>query len=396
MISNRQLFLRHIAQTSDDPMLVEISHGKGVFLYNPEGKRYFDFISGIAVSNVGHCAPEVVQALRDQSEKYLHSMVYGEFVMSPQVKFAEKLVGLLGPELDSIYFVNSGSEAVEGGLKLAKKFTGRSHIVSMNHSYHGSTHGALSVTGAPELKAGYGPFLPNVTFIDFNDAEALSAITDQTACIIVEAVQGEAGIIWPQDGYLQAIRKRCDETGALLIIDEIQTGQGRAGAMYAHQRFDVRPDILLLAKGLGGGMPLGAFIASKKVMGVLTHDPVLGHISTFGGHSMSCTAGLAALEKIINEELIAQIPAKEALIRKKLAHPKVKEIRGAGLMFAAVVDNFEQVKAVIESCLELGLITDWFLHCDYAIRIAPPLTISLSELEESLDILITALDRLPD
>lgn len=391
MPSERALFLRHVAQTSESPMLIEVARAEGVYLYAPDGKPYLDLISGIAVANVGHCAPPVVQAVQEQAARYMHTMVYGEYVLSPQVKFAAALAAALGPRLDITYFVNSGAEAVEGALKLSKKYTGRQRIIAYHNSYHGSTHGALSVTGSPTLKAGYGPFLPQVTHIEFNQLADLEQIDSETACVIVEPIRGEAGIQLPAPGYLQALRQRCDQTGTLLIFDEIQTGFGRTGAMFAHQLLDIRPDILLLAKGMGGGMPIGAFISRAEIMQVLTHDPVLGHISTFGGHPVSCAAGLAALKMIQEEKLLDGIPEKAKLIQALAAVPGVLEVRGLGLMWAVEVGSFEKVLAIIAHCVEKGLITDWFLHCNTAIRIAPPLVITLQELETGLSILAQAI-----
>lgn len=391
--SQRELFLRNLGQTSESPMLVEIERAEGCWQYGPNGEKYLDFISGIAVSNVGHCAPEVVKAVQEQAGKYMHSMVYGEFVLSPQVKLAEKLVEVLNSSLDNVFLVNSGSEAVEGGLKLAKKYTGRSEIVACHHSYHGSTHGALSVTGAPDLKAGFGPFLPGISFIRHNVIADLQSITEKTAAFIIEPIQGEAGVRMPDPGYLEAVRKRCDETGTLLIFDEIQTGFGRTGSLFAHQGFGVVPDILLLAKGMGGGMPIGAFISRKEIMHRLTHDPVLGHISTFGGHPVSAAASLATLNKILDEKLLDAIPAKEAMIREKLSVAPFREIRGQGLMFAADLGSFDHVLSTIHNATAHGLITDWFLHCGEAVRIAPPLIITMEELEWGLDTLLKCVQK---
>lgn len=385
MTSNRQLFLRHMGQTSESPMLVEVDRAAGVYLYGPEGQRYLDLISGIGVSNVGHHAPEVVRAVQEQAARYMHAMVYGEFVLSPQTQLAAKLCQLLDDQLDNVYFTNSGSEAIEGALKLSKKYTGRQEILSFHHSYHGSTHGALSVTGSPELKEGYGPFLPGVRFLTFNSFADLDQITTATACVLVEPIRGEAGVEMPQPCWLQALRDRCTQTGALLILDEIQTGMGRTGSLFAHQAYQVVPDVLVLAKGLGGGMPLGAFIAAQRIMRVLTHEPVLGHITTFGGHPVSCAAGLAALNKILDEDLLARIPAKEALIRKIMDIPQVLEIRGKGLIFALEIGSFDRVLEIIAQCTQAGIITDWFLHCNTAIRIAPPLVITEAELREGLE-----------
>lgn len=393
MISLRELFLRHVAQTSDEPMAIEVERAEGVYVYDTAGKKYFDLISGIAVSNVGHRAPEVIQAIKDQCDKYLHTMVYGEFVMSPQVLLAKKITEVLDSRLDSMYFVNSGSEATEGALKIAKKYTGRSEIVAFDRSYHGSTHGALSVTGAPELKEGYGPFLPGINFIRFNEPTDLSQITEKTAAVIVELVRGEAGVELPVPGYLHALQARCREVGALLIADEIQTGFGRTGHLFVHKAFDLDPDIMLIAKGMGGGMPIGAFVAPFEIMSVIRREPVLGHISTFGGHPVPCAASLATLNKILDERLIEKVPEKEALIRSKLTHPSIQEVRGMGLMFAIQLDSFERVLEVIHHCTATGVITDWFLHASDCVRIAPPLTITLEELGAALDILMDALEH---
>lgn len=390
-MTQREFFLRHVAQTSQSPLMIEIERAEGCFLHAPDGKRYLDLISGIGVSNVGHCAPEVVKAVQDQAARYMHTMVYGEFVLTPQVELARLLAEQLGEGLDSVYFVNSGSEAVEGALKLAKKFTGRQGIVAMNRSYHGSTHGALSVTGAAGLKAGFGPFLPGVVFTDFGSQEAIEAIQAETAAIIIEPIQGEAGVRVGEEAWLNAVRKRCDATGTLLIFDEIQSGYGRTGTLFAWQRFGIRPDILLMAKGMGGGMPIGAFVSRPEVMQVLTHDPVLGHITTFGGHPVSCAASLAALRKILDERLMDRVPVLEAIIWEELSGPGVLGLRGRGLMFAAEVGSFDRVLRVIAKCLEEGVLTDWFLHCDTAIRIAPPLVIEETDLRQGLQILAKAI-----
>ncbi|MFM2376469.1 MAG: hypothetical protein RLZZ165_1566 [Bacteroidota bacterium] len=387
-MNDRQLFLRHVAQTSQAPLLLEVARASGCFLYTPDGKQYLDLISGIGVSNVGHCAPEVVAAVQQQAAQYMHTMVYGEFVLTPQVELAALLAQQLGPGLDNVYFVNSGSEAVEGGLKLAKKATGRQEIIAFHHSYHGSTHGALSVTGAPVLKEGYGPFLPGVSFHGFGTQAAVDAVSHSTAAVIVEPVQGEAGARVAEAGWLRALRDRCDETGAKLIFDEIQTGFGRTGNLFAWQGFQVRPDILLMAKGMGGGMPIGAFVASREVMQTLTHDPVLGHITTFGGHPVSCAASLAGLRKILAENLAGAVPRLEEIIRTELQSSRgVLELRGKGLLYAVELGSFEKILAVIARGLERGVLTDWFLHCNTALRIAPPLVISEDELRSGLRIL---------
>ncbi|KAA8482269.1 acetylornithine/succinyldiaminopimelate/putrescine aminotransferase [Arcticibacter tournemirensis] len=387
MISLRQLFLLNNAQTSSTPRLLEIERAEGIYLFGPSGKAYMDLVSGFAVSNVGHCHPAVVKAVKDQAERYMHVAVYGEYVQSPQVLYAEKLISVLPAALNSVYFVNSGAEATEGALKLAKRFTGRSKIVSCYQAYHGSTHGALSVMGNEYYKQAYRPLLPNVHFIHFNESADLDLIDHDTACVIVESIQGEAGVRVPENAYMQALRKRCDETGALLIMDEIQTGFGRTGKLFAFEHFGIHPDILLLAKGIGGGMPIGAFIASREIMDCLKDNPILGHITTFGGHPVSCAAGLATLNTILEENMVAEVGKKEALFRTLLSKPPIREVRGMGLMLCIQIDTFAQVEAVSKKCLEEGIIVDWFLHCDTALRIAPPLTITEPEIREACRII---------
>ena len=387
----RQLFLANNAQTTDFPLLLEFERAEGIYMYNKEGKAYTDLISGIGVSNLGHSNPYVVNAIKEQLDKYMHLMVYGEYVQTPQVRFAEKLVSLLPANLQSVYFTNSGAEAVEGALKLAKRFTGRQQIIACNNSYHGSTHGALSVMGNEEFKRAYRPLLPGVGFIRFNDVIDLDLITDKTACVIVETVQGEAGIRVPEIAYMQALRRRCDETGTLLILDEIQAAFGRTGKLFAFEHFGIEPDILLLAKALGGGMPVGAFISSNKIMGALKENPILGHITTFGGHPVCCAAGLVALEVLLNENLIAGVVEKEALFKSLLIHPAIKEVRGKGLMLAAEFESFELNKKIIDRCIENGVITDWFLHCSNSMRIAPPLIITHDEIKKACDVILEAI-----
>jgi acetylornithine/succinyldiaminopimelate/putrescine aminotransferase len=386
MSSERARFLRHVAQTSPGPLMIEVARAEGVYLYGPDGQRYTDLISGIGVANVGHGHPAIVRAVQDQAARYLHTMVYGEYVLAPQVALATALATQLGPGLDQVYFTNSGAEAVEGALKLAKKVTGRSGIVSFERSYHGSTLGAMSVSGGPQFKEGYGPMVPGVTHIEFNNSTALAAITEATACVLVEPIRGEAGVQLPAPGYLSALRARCDAVGALLIFDEIQSGYGRTGSLYAFQQLGVRPDILLTAKGMGGGMPLGAFISRAELMQVFTHDPVLGHITTFGGHPVSCAAGLAALAVLLEPGFLAAVPGKGAMVERLADVPGVLEVRGIGLMRAVELGSFERVQRVIAHCLAHGVITDWFLHCDTALRVAPPLTITEEELDAALDV----------
>lgn len=388
----RNLFYSHVAQTSPEPLGLEIASGRGSYLYAPDGTAYLDLISGIAVSNVGHSAPEVVAAVQQQAAAYMHTMVYGEHIQAPQVRYATRLVELLGENLNTVYFTNSGSEAVEGALKIAKKYTQRTEIIACHNAYHGSTHGALSVTDS-WIKEGYAPFLPEVRHIPFNDFQALSHITERTACFIVEPIQGEAGIILPAAGYLQAVQQRCREVGAIFILDEIQTGFGRTGAYFAHQKYGIMPDILLLGKALGGGMPLGAFIGRRELMSIISHNPILGHITTFGGHPLSCAAGLAAFNKLIDENLLASLPAKERLLQQRLTHSAIREVRGTGLMYVAVLDTFEHTYAAMHACLRRGVLTDWFLNMSFGLRICPPLTISERELAEGCDIVCAALSE---
>ncbi len=392
MVTLRQLFLANNAQTTDFPLLLEIERAVGVYMYDVQGKPYIDLISGIGVSNLGHGNPYVIKAIKEQVDKYMHLMVYGEYVQTPQVRFAEKLVSLLPEHLDSVYFVNSGAEAVEGALKLAKRFTGRSQIIACHNSYHGSTQGALSVMGNEDYKQAYRPLLPGINFIRFNNVDDLHLITKQTACVIIETVQGEAGIRVPDKTYMQALRKRCMETGTLLILDEIQAAFGRTGKLFAFEHFDIVPDILVLAKALGGGMPIGAFIAPKELMSSLKENPILGHITTFGGHPVCCAAGLAAIEVLLSDNLIEQVDVKAALFRQLLVHPAIKEVRGKGLMLAVELENFELNKKIIDRCIENGVIVDWFLHCTNSMRIAPPLIIAPDEIRKACEVIIEAIN----
>lgn len=393
MLSQRQLFLLNNAQTSSSPRLLEIERAEGMYLYDHQGNSYMDLVSGFAVSNTGHRHPKVVKAIKDQVDKYLHLTVYGEFIQSPQVKFAEKLSSILPASLSSVFFVNSGAEATEGAMKLAKRFTGRSEIIACTNSYHGSTQGALSVMGNEYYKQAYRPLLPGIRFIEFNNASHLDQISTETAALIMETIQGEAGIRVPDAGYMKELRKRCTETGTLLILDEIQTGFGRTGKMFGFEHFNIIPDILLLAKGMGGGMPIGAFISGNDIMSTLKENPILGHITTFGGHPVSCAAGLANLEVIIQEDLMRGVQAKERLFRKSLDHPQIREIRGKGLMLSIQLDTFEQVENVSKQCEENGIIIDWFLHCDTALRIAPPLIITESEIRKACAVIVEAIEH---
>jgi len=392
MLTNRQLFLQHLGQTSVTPMMLEIARAEGIYMYGPDGRKYIDLISGVSVSNTGHRHPRVVKAVKDQVDLYMHLMVYGEIIQSPQVKYASLLSSVLPPALSSCYFVNSGSEAVEGALKLAKRYTGKSRIVYFKNSYHGSTHGPLSIQGSEHYRNSFRPLLPDTFGIGFNDESSLDSITSSTACVIVEPVQGEAGIIFPENDFLSKLRERCNATGALLIFDEIQTGFGRLGHLFAIDRFGVVPDILLLAKALGGGMPLGAFISSSAIMSSLVTNPSLGHITTFGGHPVSCAAGLASLEVIIEDELVNRAKAMSAVFKSELKHPLIKEIRGEGLFLAIRVTDPSYIPYIIEHAPDFGLVLDYFLFNGDSFRIAPPLIITEHEVIEACSLLKQLLD----
>jgi acetylornithine/N-succinyldiaminopimelate aminotransferase len=390
MLTQRQLFLANNAQTTDFPLLLEFERAEGVYMYNAEGKAWIDLISGIGVSNIGHGNAEVITAIKEQLDKYMHLMVYGEYVQTPQVLFAHKLSSLLPPTLQSVYFTNSGAEAIEGAMKLAKRHTGRNQIIACHNAYHGSTQGALSVMGNEDFKQAYRPLLPGIKFIRFNEAEDLQLITEETACIIIEPIQGEAGIRISDAAYVHALRNRCDETGTLLVLDENQTAFGRTGKLFAFEHYGIIPDILVLGKALGGGMPLGAFIASTGIMGALKNNPILGHITTFGGHPVCCASGLASLEVLLRDNLIEQVARKEALFKTLLIHPAIKEVRGKGLMLAAEMESFELLKKVIDHSIAQGIVIDWFLHCSNAMRIAPPLIITDEQIKQACAIIMQA------
>jgi acetylornithine/N-succinyldiaminopimelate aminotransferase len=389
----RQDFFEHVAQTSDYSIGLEVERAEGIYLIGPDERKTIDFISGICVSNLGHGLPEIVRAVQAQAARYLHPMVYGEVIMSPQVAYATRLAECLGGNLQSVYFGNSGAESIEGALKIAKKYTGRSQIISCWNAYHGSTHGALSVTGNEEMKEGYGPMLPDVSFIRFNELADLGNITAQTAAVIVEIIQGAGGVVMPQEGYLAALKKRCEAMGALLIVDEIQTGLGRTGTLFAHQWAGIEPDILVLAKALGGGMPLGAFITRQEVMAVIRKDPVLGHITTFGGHPVSCAAGLAALGYLLAHKLMEKIPALENILLNMLQHPAIKELRGRGLMYALLFEDFATAERVRAIALQKGLLTIGFLNIDHGLRLTPPLTIGEAEMRHSCQVLLDSIEE---
>ena len=391
-MNQRAVFLKHVAQTSSAPLALEIVKAEGCRMWDAAGKEYLDLIAGISVCNVGHRHRNVVKAIKEQADAYLHLLVYGELVQSPQVQYAQLLTKHLPPSLDSVYFTNSGTEATEGAMKLAKRVTGRPNILAFQNSYHGSTQGALSVMGDEYWRNAYRPLLPGIDHAVYNSLEALEMITEQTACVIAETIQAEAGVNCPDKEWLQALRRRCTETGALLVLDEIQCGFGRNGTLWAFEQFDVVPDVLLLGKALGGGMPLGAFIASRGLMWKLTENPVLGHITTFGGHPVCCAAGKAAFEVLLDEELLKQVPVKEDLFRQLLRHPKIRNVNARGLMIAVEFDNFEFNKKVIDTCITNGVLTDWFLFASHCLRIAPPLTITPEEIKRACEIILVSVD----
>ncbi|TVQ01679.1 MAG: aspartate aminotransferase family protein [Balneolaceae bacterium] len=383
MASDLQSFYRHIAQTSDNPMGLEIDRAEGCFLFTTDGKRYVDLISGIAVSSLGHRHPAVTNAIRNQVDRHLHVMVYGEFIQAPQSRFAKLLCDQLPEQLDRVYFVNSGTEAIEGALKLAKKFTGRHKLVAFHNSYHGDTHGSLSVTGRNIYRDPYQPLLPDVHFIDFNDPAALKEIDDSTAAVIMEPIQGEGGIIPAEKEWLKAVRKHCDQAGALLIFDEIQTGFFRTGSLFAFQYYDVIPDILCLAKAMGGGMPIGAFVSSSKIFEVFKYDPPLNHVTTFGGHPVSCAAAHANLSVLLSEDFAAKAAAIESTARKMLKGRGITELRGRGAMLGLQLRDSDLTAKVVKDCFSMGIILGWTLHSNSLIRIAPPLIIELEHLQEN-------------
>ncbi|MBE5322245.1 aspartate aminotransferase family protein [Pedobacter sp. MR2016-19] len=383
MLTQRQLFLQHNAQTSPEPLMLEFVRAKGIYIYDAQNKKHIDLIAGIGVSNVGHCHPAVVKAIQDQAETYMHLMVYGEYVQTPQVNFAKALAEILPESLSCTYFLNSGTEAVEGAMKLAKRYTGRKGFIACKNAYHGSTQGAESLMESDFYSSGYGPFLPHVSFIEHNNLADLEKITTEIAAVFIEPIQGEAGIRVADLKYMQALRDKCTATGTLLIFDEIQSGFGRSGKMFAFQHYNVVPDVLLLAKGIGGGMPIGAFISSLAIMSVLSHTPILGHMTTFGGHPVCCAAGLATLRTLVDGHIVDEVEEKGQLFKQLLKHPAIKEIRGKGLMLAVEFENFEINKKIIDACILDGVLSDWFLHCSNSMRIAPPLIITEEEIKEA-------------
>ena len=393
-ISQRQLFFSHVAQTSPEPMALEIDKAEGVYLFGADGKRYIDFISGISVSNVGHRHPKVIEAIQEQLNKHMHVMVYGEFIQSPQVKLADALSKTLPGNLDSIFFVNSGSEATEGVIKLIKRATGRKKIIAFKNSYHGSTNGALSLMSDEYFSSAYQPLLPHIEFLNPNDESELTKIDSETAGVFVELIRGEAGAIALDKTFVSKLKVQCEQAGALLVVDEIQSGFGRSGKFWTCEHYNLIPDVILMAKGMGGGMPIGAFAANQSLMKELSHNPVLGHITTFGGHPVSCMASLATLG-IVNEVLATKhIQECENIIREELTHPKIKSINGIGLLLAGELNSKEENFTFIKNCNQDGLITDWFLFADHKFRIAPPLTITKDELRSALEIVKSNLDKL--
>lgn len=392
-MNQRELFLRHVAQTSAAPLALEITKAAGAVLRDVNNKEYIDLIGGISVANVGHRHPKVIDAIHQQLDSYMHIMVYGEFVEAPQVQYARYLAQHLPQSLNSVYFTNSGAEAVEGAMKLAKRATNRTRIIACENSYHGSTQGALSIIGSEYWRNAYRPLLPGILHLQYNSQELIDAIDTNTACIILETVQAEAGIIVPDTNWLQAVRKRCTETGTLLILDEIQAGFGRTGKLWGFEHFGVVPDIVLLGKALGGGMPLGAFVADKELMMQLADNPVLGHITTFGGHPVCCAAGLAAMQALISEGMIDDVTQKSELFKSLLQHKQIKAVRHIGLLMAVEFDSFETNKKVIDAIIETGALTDWFLFASNCLRICPPLTISEAEIQKACTIIIEVLNK---
>lgn len=391
-MNQRELFLRHVAQTSDAPLALEMVRAEGCRIWDKDGKEYLDLISGISVCNVGHGHHKVVEAVKQQASLYMHLMVYGELVSSPQVKYATALTSHLPSSLNSVYFTNSGAEATEGAMKLAKRVTGRTNMVAFHESYHGSTQGALSLMGSEYWRNAYRPLLPGIMHIEHNAMDQLRFIDQHTACVVAEPVQAEKGVISPSVEWMKALRKRCDETGALLVLDEIQTGFGRMGTLFAFEQFGIVPDILLLGKALGGGMPLGAFIADIKLMRHFSTNPVLGHITTFGGHPISCAAGMAAFDVLLHENLLSALEQKTSLFREILVHPRIRHFRAAGLLMAIEFDSYATNKKIIDRCISHGVFTDWFLFAPHCMRLAPPLVISADEIKRACEIILEACD----
>ncbi|HHH55304.1 MAG TPA: aspartate aminotransferase family protein [Bacteroidetes bacterium] len=391
--SLRKLFFDFVGQTSPFPLGLEVESAEGIYVYGTDKKKYMDLISGIAVSNLGHGNKRIIQAIKDQADKYIHTMVYGEHIQSPQVEFAKKLTGILPENFNSVFYTNSGSEAVEGAMKLAKRYTGRYEIVACRNGYHGNTQGSQSLMDNEYLSQAYRPFVPGIRFIEYNNIESLNAITNKTAAVITETIQGDIGIKIASDDFLRALRIKCNETGSLLVFDEIQTGFGRTGKFFAFEHYDVVPDVLLIAKAMGGGMPTGALVSDKEILKVFTNNPILGYISTFGGHPVSLAAAVASLDELQKSGIISLVREKEKLFLKHLKHPAIKEIRHKGLFFAVDLGDADFVKRVVDAALDLGVLIDWFLYNENSFRLAPPLIISEGEIIKACEILVEAIDK---
>ncbi len=392
-MNQREMFFKHVAQTSPAPIALEIARAEAVWLYDANGKKYIDLIGGISVANIGHRHPEVVAAIKKQADEYLHVLVYGEFIQSPQTQYATLLADHLPASLNTVFFTNSGAEATEGAMKLAKRVTGKTQIIAFNNAYHGSTQGAISIIGDEYWRNAFRPLLPGVLHLPFNAIASLDSINNKSACVIVETVQAESGVTAPDIEWLQAVKKKCADLNVLLILDEIQAGFGRTGTLWAFEQYGIVPDVLLLGKALGGGMPLGAFIADNKLMRTLTENPVLGHITTFGGHPVCCAAGLAGMRALLTSNCIEQVRSKEQLFKKLLKHALIKSVRSAGLWFAIEFENFEINKKIIDACLAKGVLTDWFLFAPQCMRIAPPLIITEQEITDACDILLQCINE---
>jgi len=393
MIGMRELFLRHVAQTSDAPLLLEVVRAQGIYLFDTHDRPYIDLISGIGVSNLGHHQPEIIKAIQEQSEKFMHLMVYGEFIHQPQVALSKLITSILPATLNQVFLVNSGTEATEGAIKLSKRYTGRPGIISFKNAYHGSTNGALSLMGDEYFKNAYRPLLPASRQIRFNNVEDLRSINEHTAAVFTEIIKAEEGVILPQPGYLKKLRERCNDTGTLLVADEIQTAMGRTGRMFAFEEEGIVPDILLLAKAFGGGMPIGAFIADQKIMSVFKNDPILGHLTTFGGHPVCAAAAHKAVEITIRDMNAFEVERKESYFKARLKHICIREVRSRGLMIAVELMDAKTVQNVVRHCMEAGLIIDWFLFAPHCLRIAPPLIIKPIEIDQACDIILAALDK---
>jgi len=387
-MSSRQLFFDHIAQTSPSPLAIEVVKAEGSYITDADDKQYLDLIAGISVANTGHRHPKVVKAIKKQLDQYMHVLVYGEMIESPQVQYAALLTKHLPESLNTVYFTNSGAEATEGAMKLAKRASGRAQMVAFNHSYHGSTQGALSVIGDEYWRNAFRPLLPGIHHGDYNDFKSLDLITSDTACVIAETIQAERGVFAPDPEWILALRQKCNETGTLLIFDAIQTGFGRTGSLWGFEQSGVIPDILLLGKALGGGLPLGAFIASHGLMSTLSSEPVLGHITTFGGHPVSCAAGLAAFNVLLKKDLLRDVISKRDLFTSLLKHEKIRTVRAEGLLIAVEFESFEVNKQVIDNCIQRGVLTDWFLFAPHCMRIAPPLTIQKKDIRKACEVIL--------